>query len=95
MDRRGGTALIPTKRNRLIQLPVDGAICAQRNMPERCFTTLKNARRLATRYDKTADSYLGFNHIVSIRLCTRQFVKRLLAKRRTSGLLIQRARLTV
>ncbi|MDF8335657.1 IS5/IS1182 family transposase, partial [Novosphingobium sp. HBC54] len=35
---------------------------------------LKNARRLATRYDKTADSYLGFVQIVSIRLWTRQFV---------------------
>jgi transposase len=74
MERRGGTAMIPTKRNRLIQLPVDAAICALRNMVERCFNKLKNARRLATRYDKTADSYLGFIHIVSIRLWTRQFV---------------------
>ncbi len=30
--------------------------------------------RLATRYDKTADRYLGFIHIVSIRLWNRQFV---------------------
>ena len=41
---------------------------------ERCFNKLKNARRLATRYDKTADSYLGFIHIVSIRLWMNQFV---------------------
>lgn len=74
MKRRGGTAMIPTKRNRLIQLPVDAAIYALRNMVERCFNKLKNARRLATRYDKTAESYLGFIHIVSIRLWTRQFV---------------------
>lgn len=74
MERRGGTAMIPTKRNRLIQLPVDAAVYALRNMVERCFNKLKNARRLATRYDKTADSYLGFIHIVSIRLWTRQFV---------------------
>jgi transposase len=74
MERRGGTAMIPTKRNRLIQLPVDAAIYALRNRVERCFNKLKNARRLATRYDKTADSYLGFIHIVSIRLWTRQFV---------------------
>jgi len=60
--------MIPTKRNRLVQLPVDTAIYALRNMVERCFNKLKNARRLATRYDKTADSYLGFIHIVSIRL---------------------------
>ena len=75
MERRGGTAMIPTKRNRLIQMPVDAAIYALRNMVERCFNKLKNARRLATRYNKTADSYLGFIHIVSIRPWMRQFVK--------------------
>ena len=74
MARRGGFAMIPTKRNWLIQLPVDPAIYALRNMVERCFNKLKNARRLAIRYDKTADSYLGFIHIVSIRLWMRQFV---------------------
>lgn len=66
--------MIPIKRNRLIQLPIDAAIYALRNMVERCFNKLKNARRLATRYDKTADSYLGFIHIVSIRLWTRQML---------------------
>ena len=74
MEKRGGTATIPTKRNRLIQLPVDAALFALRNIVERCFNKLKNARRLATRYDKTADSYLRFIHIVPIRLWTRQFV---------------------
>jgi len=74
MESCGGLAMIPTKRNRLIQLPVDAAIYALRNMVERCFNKLKNARRLATRYDKTADSYLGFIHLVSIRLWMREFV---------------------
>ena len=76
MERRGGTAMIPTKRNRKVQLPVDPAIYALRNMVERCFNKLKNARRLATRYDKTADSYLGFIQLVAIRLWMRQFVNR-------------------
>lgn len=66
--------MIPTKRNRLIQFPVDTAIYALRNMVERCFNELKNARRLATSYDKTTDSYLDFIHIVSIRVWTREFV---------------------
>jgi transposase len=74
MESRGGTAMIPTTRNRLIQLPVDPATYALRDTVKRCFNKLKNARRLATRYDKTADSYLGFIHIVSIRLWMRQFV---------------------
>ena len=41
MERRGGIAMIPTKRNRLVQLPVDPAIYALRNMVERCFNKLK------------------------------------------------------
>ena len=76
MEQRGGYAMIPTKRNRRIQLPVDGAIYALRNIIERCFNKLKNARRLATRYDKTALSYSAFVHIVSIRLWMKEFVNR-------------------
>ncbi len=56
------------------QLPVDAAIYALRNMVEHCFNKLKNARRLATRYDKTTSSYLSFIHIVSIHLWMRDFV---------------------
>ena len=74
MEKPGGVAMIPTKRKRLIQLPVDAVIYAQRNRVERCFNKLKHARRLAPRYDRTADSYLRFIHIVSIRLWIRQFV---------------------
>jgi transposase len=74
MEKCGGFAMIPTKRNRLVQIPVDGAIYALRNMIERCFNKLKNARRLATRYDKTAASYRGFINLVSMRLWMREFV---------------------
>lgn len=76
MSARGGVAIIPTRRNRRVQIPVDGHIYALRNRIERCFNKLKNARRLATRYDKTAASYLGFIHIVSIRLWMKNFVNR-------------------
>ena len=74
MEKRGGLAMIPTKRTRLVQIPVDGAIYVLRNMIERCFNKLKNARRLATRYDKTAASYRGFINLVSMRLWLREFV---------------------
>lgn len=72
----GGSAVIPTRSNRKEQIPVDNFIYALRNQIERCFNKLKCARRLATRYDKTAASYLGFIHIVAARLWTRQFVNR-------------------
>ncbi len=73
---RGGSTVIPTRSNRKTQIPVDDFIYALRNQIERCFNKLKCARRLATRYDKTAASYLGFIHIVAARLWTRQFVNR-------------------
>jgi transposase len=74
MEKRGGFAMIPTKRNRLVQIPVDDAIYALRNIIERCFNKLKNARRLATRHDKTAASYRGFINLVSMRLWLSEFV---------------------
>jgi transposase len=57
---RGVEPIIPFKRNRKVQEPIDGFLYALRNMVERCFNKLKQSRRLATRYDKTASSFLGF-----------------------------------
>jgi transposase len=68
LDGKGVEAVIPPKRNRKIQRVIDGYIYALRNLVERCFAKLKHSRRLATRYDKTADSYLGFVLLASIRL---------------------------
>jgi len=73
MGDRGGIAVIPTRKNRKEQIPVDPAIYALRNIIERCFNKLKNARRLATRYDKTAASFAAFVSICSIRLWFRHF----------------------
>jgi transposase len=42
-----------------------------RNLVQRCFNRLNNARRVATRYEKTAESFLGFIDITSIRLWLR------------------------
>ena len=57
-------------------IPVEGMLHrnALRNMVERYFNKLKYARRLASRYDEAADSFLGFIQLISIRLWTRKFV---------------------
>ncbi len=65
--------VIPAKRNRKAQRPIDGHIYALRNLVERCFSKLKHSRRLATRYDKTASSFLGFVIIAAIRLWIKHF----------------------
>lgn len=74
LDARGVAAVIPAKRNRKVQPVIDRHIYALRNLVERCFSKLKHSRRLATRYDKTADSFLGFVLVASIRLWVRHFV---------------------
>jgi transposase len=66
--QRGGTPIIPGKANRKIPIQVDGVTYALRNRVERCFNKLKCSRRFATRYDKTATSYLGFIQLIAARL---------------------------
>jgi transposase len=50
-------AAIPSRVNRRVTRPLDAAACARRNVIERLFGRLKEFRRVATRYDKTAASY--------------------------------------
>ena len=64
----GALAVIPPKSNRLIQRPYDEALYKEKNLVERLFNKLKHFRRVATRYDKTATSFMAFIHIASIYL---------------------------
>ena len=64
----GVEAVIPSKRNRRAPVPHDREKYRWRNQIERLFSKLKNWRRVATRYDKTKESYLGFVAIASIQL---------------------------
>lgn len=61
-------AVIPAKSNRRTPIPHDRAKYKWRNLVERLFNKLKNWRRVATRYDKTRESYLGFVALASIKL---------------------------
>lgn len=71
LERRGATPVIPTKSNRKVQRQIDRATYALRNRIERFFNKLKQSRRVATRYDKLANSFLGFIQITTIRLWIR------------------------
>ena len=50
---------------------IDRNLYRDRNKVERFFSRLKQFRRLATRYDKTASSFLGMVHFVSALLWLR------------------------
>ena len=57
---RGTTPEIPTKRNRAVQYLVSKPLYALRSRIECFIGHLKEQRRIATRYDKTECSFLGF-----------------------------------
>jgi transposase len=63
----GVEPVIPSKRNRRIPAHFDRELYKLRNLIERMFNKLKNWRRVATRYDKTASSFLAFITIASIK----------------------------
>jgi putative transposase len=61
----GSTAVIPSKANRVEQRVIDKNLYADRNKVERYFNKLKQYRRVATRYEKTADSFLAMVYLAS------------------------------
>jgi len=52
-------AVIPAKRNRKNPAPHDAEKYKWRNLIERLFSKLKNWRRVATRYDRRATTFLS------------------------------------
>ena len=68
IEAAGVEAVIPAKVNRRNPAPHDRAKYKWRNLIERLFNKLKNWRRVATRYDKTKESYLGFVALASVKL---------------------------
>lgn len=64
----GVQAVIPAKQGRHNPARHDRDKYRQRSRVEQLFNKLKNWRRVATRYDKTKESYLGFVNIASALL---------------------------
>ena len=60
--------VIPPRSNRNEQRGYDKFLYEERNIIERMFGKLKHFRRVATRYDKLAVSYMAFVMIASIFL---------------------------
>ena len=54
VSEAGGVAVIPSKTNRKVPRELDRALYARRNLVERFFGTIKEFRRVATRYEKRA-----------------------------------------
>jgi transposase len=54
---KGALAVIPNNPSRALKYPLDKHLYAQRHLVECCFSRLKQFRRVATRFEKTARNY--------------------------------------
>ncbi len=71
LDNRGATAVIPPKSNRVVQREYDeGAYCGW-HLVENDFTRIKEFRGIATRYDKTDNSYAANWNLVPALIAAR------------------------
>jgi transposase len=60
IEQRGARAVIPSRKGRRCPRTLDCGLYRLRNVIERFVGRLKQFRRIATRYDKTAGSFAGF-----------------------------------
>lgn len=67
----GAIAVIPNNPSRAKKHPLDKHLYAQRHLVECCFSKLKHFRRVATRFEKTAQNYLAVVTIAAIVLWLR------------------------
>ena len=59
MEARNVVPVIPMRKLRKLRVAVNRKLYRLRNLVERCFNKLKNARRVATRYDRSATNFLA------------------------------------
>jgi transposase len=66
IETAGATAVIPPRENRIEQREYDKDLYKARNLVERFWSRMKQFRRVATRYEKTARNFLGFVRVAAI-----------------------------
>jgi transposase len=66
IEAGGAEAVIPPRSNREEKRDYDRHLYKERNLVERFINRVKQCRRVATRYDKTARNYLAFWQLASI-----------------------------
>jgi transposase len=67
LRRRGISAVFPQLKTEKVPRLMDWSLYRERNVVERLVGRLKEYRRIATRYDKLASSYIAFVQLAAIR----------------------------
>jgi transposase len=65
IETQGGVAIIPPKKNRIVQRDYDRDLYKERHKIECMFGFLKHYRRLFARFDKILTRFTAFLHFVS------------------------------
>lgn len=76
LKRRVIKSVIPPRSNRKTPIRYDRKLYKTRNGIERHFGFLKQNRRVATRYDKTAASFFAFLCLAAVKIWLKSFVHR-------------------
>ena len=63
-EKLGAKLISPPKVNAKDPIPLDEEAYRQRNRIERLFAKLKEFRRVATRYEKLKETFLGLLHLI-------------------------------
>jgi transposase len=71
LDARGAVAVIPPKASRKTLIPCDQAMYRWRHLIENYFAKLKEFRAVATRYDKTDDSFRATINLAAAIIASR------------------------
>ena len=71
LDARGAAAVIPPKAGRKALIACDRAMYRRRHLIENCFAKLKEFRAVATRYDKTDDSFRATINLAAAIIASR------------------------
>jgi transposase len=71
VESKGAEAVIPTLRTRKEQRRIDTERSKDRNLAERFWQKVKQFRRVATRYEKTARNFLAFVQVAAIMVLLR------------------------
>lgn len=66
IENSRGIAVIPSRATNRIQRDYDKEVYKCRNLVERFFNRMKQFRRFATRYEKTAKSFLALVHFAAV-----------------------------
>jgi transposase len=74
LANEGMIPVIPSRSNTLDPVPLDKKEYRERNRVERLVSKLKQFRRIATRYEKLAITFLAMIHITSALIICREFV---------------------